>query len=93
MDYMVHFIDFISWGVFDNGLLYCITLCLQTSSNNIVNIKYSMIVSNYKAGFLNFSGEKWFAMLFYAQRRIVQSPSCRRASVVQSAMSTTAAPA
>jgi hypothetical protein len=29
MDYMVslHFIDFISWGVSDNGPLYCITLC------------------------------------------------------------------
>jgi hypothetical protein len=28
MDYMVflHFIDFISWGVLDNGPLYCITL-------------------------------------------------------------------
>jgi hypothetical protein len=29
MDYMVslHFIDFISWGILDNGPLYCITLC------------------------------------------------------------------
>jgi hypothetical protein len=29
--YMVslHLIDFISWGVFDNGPLYCITLCLD----------------------------------------------------------------
>jgi hypothetical protein len=28
MDYMLslHFIDFISWGVLDNGPLYCITL-------------------------------------------------------------------
>jgi hypothetical protein len=28
MDYMVslHFIDFISWGVLNNGPLYCITL-------------------------------------------------------------------
>jgi hypothetical protein len=31
MDYMVslHFIDFISWGVLDNGPLYCITLWLR----------------------------------------------------------------
>jgi hypothetical protein len=30
MDYMVslHFIDFVSWGVLDNGPLYCITLWL-----------------------------------------------------------------
>jgi hypothetical protein len=31
MDNMVslHFIDFISWGVLDNGPLYCITLWLS----------------------------------------------------------------
>jgi hypothetical protein len=33
MDFMVslHFIDFISWGVLDNGPLYCITLWLERS--------------------------------------------------------------
>jgi hypothetical protein len=32
MDNMLslHFIDFISWGVLDNGPLYCITLCVGT---------------------------------------------------------------
>jgi hypothetical protein len=34
MDYMVslHFIDLISWGILDNGPLYCITLWLYTQA-------------------------------------------------------------
>jgi hypothetical protein len=34
MDYMVplHFIDFISWGILDNGPLFCITLWLAASA-------------------------------------------------------------
>jgi hypothetical protein len=38
LDYMVslHFIDFISWGVLDNGPLYCITHWRRRQSNTIL---------------------------------------------------------
>jgi hypothetical protein len=38
MDYMVslHFIDFISWGVLDNGPLHCITLCIASTRPGVL---------------------------------------------------------
>jgi hypothetical protein len=56
MDYMVslHFIDFISWGVLDNGPLYCITLWSAPSRNNI-NSQRSVNVENL-------SGLEWILL-------------------------------